>query len=145
MQVKTAFIDNILQAIDDGDTSKKKLSKLLQKTPMDAASLCELVRIVRDEENRHRQQQAANIRHSQTKVDKAFVLEYWDTSRNQFTTNIGFSRAAVEKFKLSVKAETIARDWLKNFTTPHCLARQNNAIAYVNGRFFDKKATMQLK
>lgn len=144
-QATTQFLEQILQVIDDGDASKKRLSKLLQQTPLDAVSLCELVRILRDEGNRHHQQQAANKKHSQTKVAKASVLKYWDTNRHLFTTNIGFCRSAVKKFKIPVKPETIARDWIKSFGVPHGTVRLKNAIAYVDGRFFNKKSTMSLK
>lgn len=142
------YLAALESAIDAGDSGKKNLQTLLIQRPIDANILTELARIFRGSGRRQHQQDAANIKHSQTKKAKEFASQKWVLTRHQFTSNIGFCRAVVpfvlKKFNVVVTPETIARDWVKGFDSPHADTRPENAIAYTGGRYFAQKKLLTL-
>jgi Mg/Co/Ni transporter MgtE len=139
-----AHLAAILKSLRD----ESKLDILLRKSPLDAKTLIDLIAYLSASDKRTRQQAAANSKHAPNRAARKFVLKLWHSKRHLYKFNIEFSKdaaaAVLKKYQVSVKAETICRDWLRGIGESASMAQKNGAIAYVDGRYIKgtiKKAT----
>ena len=143
------YLNEVIKAINTDSGDLKRLETLFKKCPMTAPLLLRLAPLL----NRsNHQQDAANRKHSVNKVAKAYVLEYLAVNSWRFKTKIEFSRYAATNvlrlYKLDVKAETIARDWLPPWTDHEDTRPKPGAVAYTKGRYIvpkKKPALLHLK
>jgi hypothetical protein len=126
----------ILAAIDDGESGLEKLEALLVAKPLDARTLLQLADQLKAIGRSQRQQHAANQKHATNKEAKAYAIEQFAIHRGRFRSKAAFARYLVgkikTKFKLTVKYETICRDWLPSTTSVYVAG---TAIAYSGGQY----------
>lgn len=121
-----------------------QLTQLLKRKPIDAKTLIALVAHLVAAETTKRQKFAANKKHEKTQTAKKFTIDFWHKKRCQYRFNKDFSIAAaavvLQKYGVSVKAETIARDWLRGVPVSRSMTVKKGARAYVDGEYIGGSA-----
>lgn len=138
----SAYFAELIQLSTDIETAPL-LDILLKQRPIDAKSLRYLVSYLKSLANSQRQQDAANKKHIANKAARQWVQKFWHQDRSKYSTNIEFSTIAaskvVTKFKVSIKPETIARDWLRGVGESDSMKVIKHPRAYVDGKYIGRK------
>lgn len=143
-----ANLSEIIEALPN----KSKLDKLLSVSPLDAKMLMDLLAYSLTDDKRRRQQSASNKKHALNQKARGFVRDLWQKNRQLYKSNKDFADFAgtmvLKQFNVSVKSETISRDWLSGLSQPtpsECICAQQTPRDFVISLWKEKQHLYKYK